>query len=102
PRASHRHKYPCRITTHVSQLEPSEAVAAWPIGPASSLQDRQFLAYHVSESSPCRTRTGEVTYISHWSRREDLNTPYADYDSTALPLSYTGSSTPSVYIISFA
>jgi hypothetical protein len=24
-----------------------------------------------------------------WSRREDLNTPSADYNSAALPLSYT-------------
>jgi hypothetical protein len=25
-----------------------------------------------------------------WSRREELNTPSADYDSAALTLSYTG------------
>jgi hypothetical protein len=28
--------------------------------------------------------------IKIWSRREDLNAPSADYNSAALPLSYTG------------
>lgn len=26
----------------------------------------------------------------YWSRREELNAPWADYCSAALPLSYTG------------
>ncbi len=32
-----------------------------------------------------------LSRTNHWSRREDLNTPSADYGSAALPLSYTGS-----------
>ena len=28
--------------------------------------------------------------VGYWSRREDSNTPSADYVSAALPLSYTG------------
>ena len=32
----------------------------------------------------------------NWSRREDSNTPSADYDSAALPLSYTGPRTSKI------
>lgn len=33
---------------------------------------------------------GKGAVIKFWSRREDLNTPSADYNSAALTLSYTG------------
>jgi hypothetical protein len=34
-------------------------------------------------------REEDIVFRS-WSRREDLNTPSADYNSAALTLSYTG------------
>ena len=43
-----------------------------------------------SGASPFRTLRTICGFLnSSWSRREDLNTPSADYNSAALPLSYT-------------
>ena len=43
-----------------------------------------------SKASPSRTLRTICGFLnSSWSRREDLNTPSADYNSAALPLSYT-------------
>ena len=39
-------------------------------------------------SSP--TRPQRLRFKDIWSRREDLNTPPAEYDSAILPLNYTG------------
>ena len=47
----------------------------------------------VFTARPCQgfQECGKEIAISCWSRREDLNTPSADYGSDALALSYTGS-----------
>jgi len=43
-------------------------------------------------NTPRPRRVGPVSRIKQWSRRVDLNHRPADYESAALPLSYTGSS----------
>ena len=43
-----------------------------------------------SERSKYTSDSRQGSLIKCWSRREELNTPFADYDSAALTLSYTG------------
>jgi len=68
------------------------SVKSWPRRAAPARRTKCFAPASMThaDSEAAWLSVRDVSRRSLWSRREELNTPSADYNSAALPLSYTG------------